>query len=64
MRTLYHLWLSPFARKVRLALKEKGLEFELQVEKVWERREAFLALNPASEVPVLVEDDGSAVIGS
>ena len=62
MRTLYHLWLSPNSRKVRLALKEKGLEFDLQVEKIWERREAFLALNPAGQVPVLVEADGSAVV--
>jgi glutathione S-transferase len=61
MRTLYHLWLSPQSRKVRVALKEKGLDFELRVEKVWERREAFLALNPSGDVPVLVEEDGSFV---
>jgi glutathione S-transferase len=54
MRTLYHLWLCPYARKVRIALAEKKLPFELEVEKVWERRDAFLALNPAGEVPVLV----------
>jgi glutathione S-transferase len=61
MRTLYHLWLSPFARKVRVILKEKHLEFEMRVEKVWERRPEFLALNPAGEVPVLVEPDGTAL---
>ena len=55
MRTLYHLWLCPFARKVRIVLAEKKLDFELEVEKVWERREEFLALNPAGEVPVLIE---------
>lgn len=57
MRVLYHLWLCPFARKVRIALGEKKLDFELRSEKVWERREGFLALNPAGEVPVLVETD-------
>ena len=56
MRTLYHLWLSPFSRKVRIALGEKKLAFELEVEKVWERREEFLALNPAGEVPVLIDE--------
>ena len=64
MRKLYHLWLSPFSRKVRLALKEKGLDFTLQVEKVWERRPEFLALNPAGLVPVLVEDEGPTLCES
>jgi glutathione S-transferase len=61
MRTLIHLWLSPFARKVRVALKEKGLDFELALEKVWERRPEFLTLNPAGTVPVLIDDDGSVI---
>ncbi|MGZ5415531.1 MAG: glutathione S-transferase family protein, partial [Aeromicrobium sp.] len=57
MRTLHHLWLSPLCRKIRLVLAEKKLDFELKVEPVWERRRSFLALNPACEVPVLVEPD-------
>jgi glutathione S-transferase len=64
MRTLYHLWLSPFCRKVRIALSEKKLDFELRVEKLWERREEFLALNPACEVPVLVEGNGAVLADS
>ena len=64
MRVLYHLWLSPDCRKVRVALLEKGLNFELRAEYIWERRDEFLALNPAGDVPVLVESDGSALSGS
>lgn len=64
MRTLYHLWLSPGARKVRLILKEKNLDFELKIERTWERRPEFLALNPAGEVPVLIEPDGSVLSDS
>lgn len=64
MRTLYHLWLSPFCRKVRVALLEKRIEFEMRAENVYERRTDFLALNPAGEVPVLVEPDGTALSGS
>ena len=64
MRTLYHLWLSPFSRKVRVALKEKGLDFSLKVEKVWDRRPEFLALNPAGTVPVLVEENGEVIADS
>ena len=64
MRVLYHLWLSPDSRKVRVALLEKGLNFELRAEYIWERRDEFLALNPAGDVPVLVESNGSALSGS
>jgi glutathione S-transferase len=64
VRILYHLPLSPFARKVRLALAEKRIPFELKTERVWERREEFLALNPAGTVPVLVEENGVVVADS
>ncbi len=64
MRTLYHLWLSPLCRKVRVMLQEKGLEFDIKVEEVWERHEPFLALNPAGEVPVLIEPDGLVLCDS
>ena len=61
MRLLYHLWLSPFARKIRVVLKEKNLDFTMKVEKTWERRPEFLALNPAGDVPVLIEPDGTVL---
>jgi glutathione S-transferase len=64
MRVLYHLTLSPFSRKVRVVLAEKSLEFTLKSEKVWERRPEFLALNPAGEVPVLIESDGTVLAGT
>lgn len=64
MLTLYHLWLSPYSRKVRVVLAEKRLEFTMKVEKVWERRPEFLALNPAGTVPVLVEADGTVIADS
>lgn len=64
MRTLYHHPLCPFSRLVRLVLAEKKLEADLQVEKFWERRPDFLALNPAGAVPVLVEEGGTALAES
>jgi len=64
MRYLFHLPLSPFCRKVRLALAEKRLPFELRVEKVWERRSDYLDMNPAGTVPTMLEDNGLAVPGS
>ncbi len=61
MRLLYHLPLSPYARKVRLALAEKRLGFELRGEKPWDRRPAYLELNPSGSIPTLVEENGLAV---
>lgn len=61
MRMVYHLWLSPFCRTVRVVLAEKNLKFEMQVEKLWERREHFLALNPAGDLPVMVEENGQVL---
>ena len=64
MRILFHFWLDPFSRKVRMALTEKNLQFELKLEKTWERRTEFLAMNPAGDVPLLVEQDGTILPNS
>ena len=53
MWQLYHFALCPFSRKVRLALAEKGVAFELTREYPWEAREEFFALNQAGRTPVL-----------
>lgn len=63
MRTLLHHPLSAASRMVRIVLTEKNLEFEASIEKPWERREEFLAINPAGDVPVLLETDGGVVCG-
>jgi glutathione S-transferase len=63
MLILYHHPLNTLSRTVRLALKEKHLEFELHEEPFWLRRPEFMALNPAGEVPVLVEDGRPLAIG-
>ena len=53
---LLHHPLCPLSRYVRLVLAEYGLEVRLVEERFWERREEFLLLNPAGEIPVLVQD--------
>jgi len=63
MPQLFHLPVSPACRTVRLLLGEKGIEPALFEERAWERREDFLRLNPAGELPVFVEDDGTVVSG-
>ncbi|WP_043833999.1 glutathione S-transferase family protein [Muricoccus aerilatus] len=64
MRILYHLPLSPACRKVRLALQEKRIPFELRAERIWERRDEFLMMNPAGTVPVLEEENGLVLADS
>ena len=56
MRVVYHLPFSPFSRKIRLMLVEKKLEFQLELEDVWQCRDDYLVLNPAGQVPVLLDE--------
>ena len=63
MLTLFHHPFCPHSRFVRLALGEYGLECRLVEERVWERREEFLVLNPAGTTPVLVEEGAPAGSG-
>ncbi len=64
MLTLFHHPFCPHSRFVRLALEEYGLPPRLVEERVWERREEFLALNPAGTTPILVEEGGPPVPGA
>lgn len=61
---LHHHPFCPHSRFVRLLLAEYGIEPNLVEEKVWERRPGFLALNPAGETPVLVEEHVPSVPGA
>jgi glutathione S-transferase len=66
MYTLFHHPFCPHSRFVRLILGEHGLETRLVEERVWERHEEFLALNPAGTTPVLLDENqpipGPAII--
>ncbi len=64
MLTLFYHPLCPFSRYVRLILGEYGIEARLVEERFWERREEFLLLNPAGQIPVLVADGQPAVPGA
>ena len=56
MYTLFHHPFCPQSRFIRLALGEYDLDLRLVDERAWERREAFLALNPAGSTPVLIAE--------
>jgi len=64
MFTLFHHPFCPHSRFVRLVLGEYGIELRLVEERAWERREAFLALNPAGTTPVLIDEGRPAIPGA
>ena len=55
---------SPFARKVRIVLAEKKIEYEFQAENPWNETAGLRAHNPLSQVPVLVLEDGTTLFDS
>jgi len=60
MITLYDHPLSPYAQKVKIALREKGLAFELQQPGglgAGGAQGAFVEASPRAEVPALVDGD-------
>lgn len=57
MLILYEIALSPFVQKVKIALREKGIEFENRMARAPEHRKAFEHLSPRQEVPTLVNGD-------
>jgi glutathione S-transferase len=63
MPRLHHFTLDPYSRRIRLALNEYGAQVELRDEQPWAPTADLFSLNPAGTLPVLVEDDGSAVNG-
>jgi glutathione S-transferase len=64
MLTLFHHPFCPHSRFVRLALAEHGTAARAVEERVWERRQEFLALNPACTTPVLIEEGCPPVPGA
>jgi glutathione S-transferase len=55
---------SPYVRKVRVLLAEKGLPFEFIEESAWTANTTVPRYNPLNKVPALVMDDGEAIFDS
>lgn len=55
---------SPYARKVRIALAEKNIPFELITEVPWNQGAITEQHNPLAKLPVLILEDGSSVFDS
>lgn len=55
---------SPYARKVRIQLAEKGIPFELITEVPWNSDTQTPLYNPLEKLPVLICADGTSVFES
>jgi glutathione S-transferase len=55
---------SPYARKVRIALAEKKIEYDLVEESPYAAETTVPNYNPLGKVPVLVLDDGATLFDS
>ena len=55
---------SPYARKARIVLAEKKLEYQFVEESPWEGDNPVHAWNPLGKVPVLLLDDGTSLFDS
>jgi glutathione S-transferase len=63
---LYHAKPSPFARRVRVLLRERRLMSRIDeiATAPWDSPAELLAVNPASKVPTLLLDDGTTLTES
>ena len=55
---------SPYARKVRVVLAEKRIDFEFVEENAWNADTTVGQYNPLNKVPVLALDDGTPLYDS
>lgn len=55
---------SPYARKVRVVMAEKKLDYELILEDVWADDSDILKHNPLGKVPCLIMDDQANLFDS
>lgn len=64
MAKLFHHPVDPQSRFIRLVLSEMDVATDLVEERPWERREAFLHMNPAGVLPVMIDATGLTVPGA
>lgn len=55
---------SPYARKVRVVMAEKKLDYQYVIEDVWASDSAITESNPLGKVPCLIMEAGEAVFDS
>lgn len=55
---------SPYARKARIVLAEKKIDYEFLIDSPWTAETQVSRFNPLGKIPVLVLDDGNTLFDS
>jgi len=55
---------SPYARKARIVLAEKKIEYDFELDSPWTPETAVPSINPLGKIPVLVLDDATVLFDS
>ena len=55
---------SPYARKARVVLAEKKIDYEFELDSPWTPETQVANVNPLGKIPVLVLDDNTALFDS
>ncbi len=61
MLIVHHFSLCPFSRKLRVLLREKGIEHELFHVEQWKNNKEFERLSPILETPVIVDEHSNII---
>jgi glutathione S-transferase len=64
MLKIYGALLSPFVRKVRVVLNEKGVEYELIAQNPFDKSDEFLRRSPLGRIPAMEDESGRPLADS
>ena len=63
MYKLYYMSMCAPSRAAKIILNEKSIQFHSISEPLWQRRLEFLKINPEGELPVIIDNKNTAIIG-
>lgn len=55
---------SPYTRKVRIVMAEKKIEYQFDIENVWDSQTTITRFNPLGKIPCVVMEDETAIYDS
>ena len=55
---------SPFARKVRVTLREKNIDFEEIIDVPWSKNTLIKCINPLGKIPILLHENNKLLFDS